>query len=117
MVSDPAGEHDQLPPEIRALAARGRRLLPIQAHGKKPLVKEWKKIATSDVAQLEAWAHQFPGCNWGLATGSDSGLVVIDVDGAEGRASLADLELQGLVLPVTLTVTTGRTDGGEHRYY
>jgi hypothetical protein len=58
-----------------------------------------------------------PACNWGLATGTASGLVVIDVDGAAGRASVAALERQGLTLPATLTVTTGRTDGGEHRYY
>jgi hypothetical protein len=52
-----------------------------------------------------------------MATGKASGVVAIDVDGVEGRASLADLERQGLTLPATLTVTTGRTDGGEHRYY
>jgi hypothetical protein len=51
-----------------------------------------------------------------MATGEASGLVVIDGDGMEGRASLADLERQGLMLPSTLTVSTGRPDGGEHRY-
>jgi hypothetical protein len=81
------------------------------------MLKGWPVAATSDIAQLEVWQHQHPVCNWGLATGKPSGLVVIDVDGAEGRASLADLERQGLTLPATLTVTTGRTDGGEHRYY
>jgi hypothetical protein len=44
-------------------------------------------------------------------------MVVIDVDGAKGRASLADLERQGLALPQTLAVTTGREDGGTHYYY
>jgi hypothetical protein len=80
-------------------------------------VKEWQRVTTSDLALLEAWAVQFPGCNWGLATGTASGLVVIDIDGEAGRTSLADLERRGLILPATLTVTTGRTDGGEHRYY
>lgn len=106
-----------LPPEIVVAAGRGWLILPVQACGKLPLVKGWPEEATSDIAQLEAWAHQYPACNWGLATGTASGLVVIDVDGAEGRASLADLERQGLTLPATLTVNTGRTDGGEHRYY
>jgi len=106
-----------IPPEVRAAAGRGWRLFPVEARGKLPLIKGWPEAATSDIAQLEAWAHQYPACNWGLATGTTSGLVVIDVDGVEGRASLADLERQGLTLPVTLTVTTGRTDGGEHRYY
>jgi hypothetical protein len=106
-----------LPPEVCAAASRGFRLFPVEASGKLPLIKGWPEAATSDMKQLEAWAHQYPACNWGLATGTASGLVVIDVDGAEGRASLADLERQGLTLPATFTVTTGRTDGGEHRYY
>jgi hypothetical protein len=106
-----------LPPEVIAAAGRGWRLFPVESRGKLPLVKEWQKVAASDLAQLEAWTVQFPGCNWGLATGTASGLVIIDVDGEAGRASVADLERQGLALPVTLTVTTGRADGGEHRYY
>jgi len=106
-----------LAPEIIFAAGRGWHILPVQARGKLPLVKGWPEEATSDTTQLEAWQHQHPACNWGLATGKASGLVVIDIDGAEGRASLADLERQGLTLPPTLTVTTGRTDGGEHRYY
>lgn len=106
-----------LAPEILVAAGRGWHILPVQARGKLPLVKGWPEEATSDIAQLEAWQHQHPACNWGLATGKASGLVVIDVDGTEGRASLADMERQGLTLPPTLTVTTGRTDGGEHRYY
>lgn len=106
-----------IPPEVSAAAGRGWRMFPVEAKGKLPLVKGWPEAATSDIAQLEAWQHQHPACNWGLATGKASGLVVIDVDGAEGRASLANLERQGLTLPATLTVTTGRTEGGEHRYY
>ena len=68
-----------LPPEVIAAAGRGWRLFPVESRGKLPLVKEWQKVAASDLAQLEAWTVQFPGCNWGLATGTASGLVVIDV--------------------------------------
>jgi hypothetical protein len=106
-----------IPPEVRAAAGQGFRLFPVEGRGKLPLIKGWPEAATNDTAQLEAWAHQCPACNWGLATGTASGLVVIDVDGAGGRASLADLERRGLTLPATLTVSTGRTDGGEHRYF
>jgi putative DNA primase/helicase len=106
-----------IPLEVRAAACWGFRLFPVEAGGKRPLISGWQEAATSDIAQLEAWAYQYPACNWGLATGAASGVVGIDVDGAEGRASLADLERQGDTLPATLTVTTGRADGGEHRYY
>jgi hypothetical protein len=106
-----------LPPEIAAAACRGWRLLPVVANRKQPLVKEWQKNATTDRAQLEAWSAQFPSCNWGVATGKDSGLFVIDIDGSEGADELEELARQGLTLPETLAVITGRTDGGEHRYY
>jgi hypothetical protein len=107
----------ELHAEVAAAARRGWRLFPVEARGKLPLLKGWPEAATEDVAQLAMWAHQHRGCNWGLATGTVSGLVVIDVDGMEGRASLASLEGQGLALPETLTVATGRAEGGEHRYY
>jgi hypothetical protein len=58
-----------------------------------------------------------PPCHWGLATGKPSGLFVIDVDGPKGRAALEELVSKGLTLPESLAVTTGRADGGEHRYY
>ncbi|MFY9936156.1 MAG: bifunctional DNA primase/polymerase [Silvibacterium sp.] len=117
MASDPTKQHGTLPPEIRSAAASGWRLLPVRARGKAPTLKNWRELATTDLAQLVSWAVEFPGCNWGVATGAASDLLVIDVDGPEGRDSVADLERQGLILPRTLTVKTGREDGGIHLYY
>jgi hypothetical protein len=107
----------QLPPEIVAASSRGWPLFPVRPRDKRPLVKEWQSLATRDLAKLEAFACRFSGCNWGLVTGTASGLLVVDIDGAEGRASVADLERQGYRLPTTLTVKTGREDGGIHLYY
>lgn len=106
-----------LPDELLRAASRGWQLFPVRARAKTPLVKEWRKVATNDVAQLAAWARAFSGCNWGMATGSTSDVAVIDIDGPEGRASSAELERQGLTFPSTLVAITGRLDGGEHRYY
>ncbi|MGH9604289.1 MAG: bifunctional DNA primase/polymerase [Terracidiphilus sp.] len=100
-----------------ALGARGWRLLPVKPRGKLPSLKDWPALASSDPAALSRWTREFPACNWGVAMGTASGVFVIDVDGEAGRASLAHLERQGFTLPSTLTVTTGRADGGEHRYY
>lgn len=105
---------DMLPPEIRAAAARGCRLLPVLARGKTPLVKEWQKVATSDLSQLEAWGEQFPECNWAVATGPGSGVLVLDVDGEPGVAALLTFRQQGHTLPNTLSVSTGR---GTHIYF
>jgi hypothetical protein len=118
-----------LPPEIADHAARGWKLFPLSRpedasfpenrRGKAPPhgFTEWPTRATSDPAQLQAWAREYPGCNWAIATGTPSDLVVVDVDGEEGRASRAALEQQGFIFPHTLTAQTGRADGVEHGYY
>jgi P4 family phage/plasmid primase-like protien len=92
-------------------------MFPVKPRGKLPLIAEWPVRASCDPAVLESWARENPQCNWGVATGEPSGVFVIDIDGEAGRASVADLERQGLPFPATLTVTTGRADGGEHRYF
>jgi len=114
MASPQARPRGSLPAEIRAAAARGWRLLPVLARTKTPLVKEWQKFATSDLGQLEAWAAQFPDCNWGMATGPGSGVFVLDVDGESGVAALLAHHEQGRKLPNTLTVSTGN---GSHLYF
>jgi hypothetical protein len=59
---------------------------------------------------------QYPGSNWGLATGHDSGVFVLDVDGEEGAAAIGELiRLHGGdFLMNTLTVRTAR---GKHLYF
>ena len=53
--------------------------------------------------------------NVGIITGQ-TGVVAIDIDGADGAANLRVLEAKYGELPPTLTVSTGR-DEGHHRYY
>jgi TolB-like protein len=103
-----------LPQEILAAASRGWRLHPVRARDKAPLVKDWPNAATTDIAQLGEWAGRFPACNWAVATGPESGVFVLDVDGNPGKASLKEFQLQGLEVPETLTVTTGN---GRHLYF
>ena len=89
--------------------ALGWRLIPIVPGGKRPAIADWVKLASSDPAQLSAWAAEFPGCNLGVATGSASGFFVLDVDPRNGGdQSLADLP----DLPPTVTART--PSGGFH---
>jgi len=54
--------------------------------------------------------------NFAIATGQNSNLTVIDLDGVQGQISLGDLEeLVGEPLPKTPTVSTPR--GGKHLYF
>lgn len=104
----------ELHPNIKFLAAMHWRIHPLKPNGKTPFLKNWPQIATSDIQQLAIWSTQFPNCNWGVATGAASGFFVVDIDGEDGKSSVAQLKLQGFELPETLTVYTGK---GLHLYY
>lgn len=96
-------------------AARGFRLFPVEASGKRPLIPEWPEKATCDAETLSAWQRRYAGCNWGLACGPSSDVFVLDVDGDEGAAALRELcSTYGEEWLETLTVVTGR---GRHLYF
>jgi hypothetical protein len=104
-----------LPEEVRNAASRSLRLFPIKGKEKKPpLVEGWPTKATCNLDQLEAWACDFMGCNWGLATGLGSGVFVLDIDGEPGCAALLGHDRLGQKLPDTLSVSTGN---GSHVYF
>jgi hypothetical protein len=83
------------------------------------------KCATRDQSLIEFWWSRQPEANIGLATGSVSGVWVLDVDGDAGREALAALEEQHGQLPPTVEVVTpgkidkdGRHTGkGRHLYF
>jgi hypothetical protein len=68
--------------------------------------------ATADVATVRGWWAVHPGANVGLATGR--GVDVLDIDGQEGEASLANLAARRWPLPSTAEVKTAR---GRHLYF
>jgi hypothetical protein len=88
-----------------------------KAAGKHPLISGWRKAATTDVSLIRLWWKAWPLANVGLLMGGEARLVTIDVDGEEGRASLAKLEVVHGPLPLTLSQVTGRIGGGEHRLF
>lgn len=78
---------------------------------KSPLVswREWQvRRPTAD--QVAAWWRRWPQANIAIITGRPSGIIVLDVDGEEGRALL-----QGRYIPPTPTARTG--GGGWHYYF
>lgn len=85
--------------------------------GKHPRTPQGVKDATTDLSQIKAWWHKWPDANVGIATGPESGLVVLDVDvdlqkGTDGEASLRELEANHGQMPMTVEAETGR--GGRH---
>ncbi len=71
------------------------------------------KDATLDTNRIEAWWHQDPLANIGIATGRRSGVLVIDVDPRKNPQWLDSLHQ--LALPQTFTVRT--CSGGWHLYF
>lgn len=90
---------------VHVLAALGPVLPCI---GKRPLIRNGVHGACRDLDVIDGWLERWPGCNIALATGS---VVVIDVDGEDGKQSLLEMPEQ---LPHTLEVRTGR---GRHLYF
>ncbi len=94
-------------------AQRGWSIIPIVSTGKKkkPDLKTWSPYQNQRAEEktIRAWWGAKPQRNIGIVTGHISGLVVLDVDGEQGRASV-----RGFTLPATPTVQTGK---GFHYYF
>jgi len=75
--------------------------------GKHPRISGWQTAATTDAAKISDWFRQWPDMQIGVATGAESNLWVLDIDGVEGLASLKSLEEQNGPLPLTWTIRTG----------
>src|SRR4051812_46967261 len=69
--------------------------------GKHPRLPNGLKGATTIEGTIRAWWEAYPEANIGVVTGEASGIIVLDVDGAEGRESL-----NGHDLPDTVTVAS-----------
>jgi len=67
--------------------------------GKHPLVARGLHEATTDVEAVAAWWARWPAANIGVATGTISGIAVVDVDEPGGSASLEALAAQVGALP------------------
>ncbi len=85
------------------------------APGKHPRMRGWQLAATSKPEAVAA--HGWGAAHVGLAMGGEARLVALDIDGEAGRCSLAELEHGHGALPATLTLETGRADGGQHRIF
>jgi putative DNA primase/helicase len=82
--------------------------------GKHPRTPHGVKDATVDADIIRSWWAQWPDANVAIATGTASGIIVLDVDGTAGIESLHDLEAQHGVLLDGPRVRTG--GGGRHIY-
>src|SRR5215831_6308491 len=89
-----------------ALAAKGMRVFPCWERSKEPITRHGVLEATTDPHKIAGWwcKRDF---NVAIATGPDSGVWVLDVDGDDGEATLRKLEAAFGPLPPTVEVITG----------
>ncbi|MGE4043347.1 MAG: bifunctional DNA primase/polymerase [Acetobacteraceae bacterium] len=93
--------------------ARGFAVFPCYPRTKIPATEHGLRDAVSDRAGVNRlWKRR--GYNIAIATGERSGVIVLDVDGPEGEASLAALQASHGALPVTLESSSGN---GRHLYF
>jgi putative DNA primase/helicase len=79
-----------------------------ESPAKHPRTKHGLKEATTDEKTIRAWWKKWPDANIGIATGTGSGIFVIDVDSrAGGHESIAELERRHGKLPATVESVTG----------
>jgi len=109
-----AGEVAENPRLAAALEALGSGFtpIPIAPGKKKPALIKWKPLQEHPPEEEEVceWWTKWPNANLAIATGSASGLAVLDFDPGHEKWPPAGCEL-----PAACVVRTPR--GGEHRYF
>jgi len=103
-------------PVLAALeyAERGWHVFPVRGRSKVPLTAHGFHDASTSAAQIENWWARWPKANIGIACGF-SKLLVVDLDGEEGRATWPDLAVRNGEQETTLVCETG--GGGLHLYF
>jgi putative DNA primase/helicase len=91
----------------------GFSVLPLGVKGKRAVVA-WKKYETEkmNINDIDEWWSKWPDANIGIITGTINKLLVLDVDGDEGRQSLKIASNN-----VPINTVTARSSRGKHYYF
>ena len=96
-------------------AERGWKVFPLAAGSKLPRQGSRGFLdATDDQAVIRSWWGKAPHLNIGMATGTASGVFVLDIDGEPGAAWIMEQTERGNVLPDTLCQRTGGRGGRQY---
>jgi Bifunctional DNA primase/polymerase, N-terminal/Primase C terminal 1 (PriCT-1) len=97
-----------------ALAQKGMAVFPCVPRGKTPATGHGCLAATTDLVAIDRWWTADPGYNVAIATGTASGVFVLDIDGDGAELALAKFEAVNAPLPATVEVITG---DGRHLWF
>lgn len=95
-------------------------VFPVRQSDKKPLTPHGCKDAKREIGAIQFWWNKYPDASIGIATGSMSNLIVIDLDldedkGLDGYEELRRWEHDNGEFPETVRSITGR--GGSHIFF
>lgn len=99
------------------LAKAGLPVFPAHASNKRPHVKDWPNVATTDVDQLKSWWRKWPDAMPALPTGERSGVAVLDVDMKDGKDGIATLRSLGFDTDTMSPAMIATPSGGQHIYF
>jgi hypothetical protein len=86
----------------------------IVIRGKIPFMTEWQNKGTTDFEQIDQWAAEYPGCNFGsIAKRSLDGHFALEVDSVDVR--MAYRKETGQDFTASLIIQSG--EGRGHRWY
>jgi hypothetical protein len=86
-------------------AADGHRVHPLEVGGKRPRLKGWPQVATSDPERVERWWLRWPDANIGIVI--PRGQVQVDVDTTAAHREFR----RRVAVPETLVVRTPAVAG------
>lgn len=97
----------------KLMVERGFKVFPLPRGKKAPPPKNWQKIATDDIQQIELWGE----CNFGVITDGYT-VVDFDINETKGINGLAEYQkLYGDTYPLAKSLTVKTPRGGAHVYY
>lgn len=99
--------------EFRCTCAKGEAC---SRPGKHPAIRGWKERACVEPTEVKRLFANHQG-NLGIALGGEARLVVLDLDGPAGLATVQKWQREHDPLPATLTARSGRSDGGAHHFF
>ena len=100
-----------------ALAKAGKAVFPARADTKRPHVKDWQNIATTDAAKLRRWWRRWPDAMPALPTGERNGIAVLDLDQKNGKDGAAVLRELGHDPASMIGPSIATPSGGQHIYF
>jgi putative DNA primase/helicase len=100
---------------LRAYQALGLMLHPLKPGEKTPLLRGWVETASNNLEEILSWDAKYPTANWGVVTGPESGITVVDIDPRNGGDQSWAVLVAKYGEPNAPKVST--PSGGMHYYF